>query len=70
MSDGEGRGRECECRGRSGVVCEWRRGREGVGGVGVIGRRGCVRKWSREGEGGCKSDMPSTYAPPAAGHWC
>ena len=22
----------CECRGRSGVVCEWRRGREGVGG--------------------------------------
>ena len=29
-----GRGEEgvCECRGRSGVVCEWRRGREGVGG--------------------------------------
>ena len=28
-----GRGEEgvCECRGRSGVVCEWRRGREGVG---------------------------------------
>ena len=26
-----GRGEEgvCECRGRSGVVCEWRRGREG-----------------------------------------
>ena len=22
----------CECRGRCGVVCEWRRGREGVGG--------------------------------------
>ena len=39
-----GRGEEgvCECRGRSGVVCEWRRGREGVGGVRVIGRRGCV----------------------------
>ena len=28
-----GRGEEeSECRGRSGVVCEWRRGREGVGG--------------------------------------
>ena len=32
VCDGERRGRECECRGRSGVVCEWRRGREGVGG--------------------------------------
>ena len=40
----------CECRGRSGVVCEWRRGREGVGCVRVIGRRGCVRKWGREGK--------------------
>ena len=40
----------CECRGRSGVMCEWRRGREGVGGVRVIGRRGCVRKSSREGK--------------------
>ena len=61
MSDGEGRGRECVsdgegrmgvcgCRGRSGVVCEWRRGRESVGGVREIGRRECVRKWSREGK--------------------
>ena len=39
----------------------------------VIGRRGCVQKWSREGksvwcwEEGCKSDMSSTYAPPPQG---
>ena len=38
----------CECRGGSEVVCEWGRDKEDVWGVRVIGRRGCVRKWSRE----------------------
>ena len=33
----------CECRGRSGVVCEWRRGREGVGGEGDREERVCTK---------------------------